>query len=141
MNGKEVFVTDSLIQGRALYFLSIVNNSLSESKHIAFNLSNGSLASFKKRNTLCCYWSYYEQGDAEELVIYRELPAIRRHLNQYSPAEVFNANECGLFYQLQPTTTVGPSHLHGRKKTKRTRNFSGVCKLHLHGVSGPPCYG
>ena len=46
----------------------------------------------------------------------KELPNIIKSMEKYDMKDIFNADECGLFYKLAPGTTVTGKGLAGRKK-------------------------
>lgn len=67
--------------------------------------------------------SHGESGDADIKGAREALPELRRLASEYRPSDVFNVDECGLYYTAAPTKTVGPAPLPGRKKSKERVTF------------------
>ena len=73
------------------------------------------------------YRSHGENGPAYKLAIQNELPLLRFRLSNYSRKDVFNSVEFGLFYNMFPTTTIGPGRLCTKKKVKQRASFLACC--------------
>ena len=73
------------------------------------------------------YRSHGEDGAANELAIQNELLSLRFRLSHYQRKDVFNSDEFGLFYNMPPTTTIGPGRLRGKKKVKQRATFLACC--------------
>ena len=82
---------------------------------------------FKQRNNLKCYKSHGEAGGADVAAVDRELLSIRSRLSHYCINNIFNADEFALFYNLTPTSTIGPARLLNRKKEKQRVTFLACC--------------
>lgn len=104
-----------------------------------FSGSNGWLEGFKKRNDIafknvCGESNSVDNDECNEWI--KNLPAL---LHDYSPDDVFNADEAGLFYKCLPdkTFTFKGQSCHGGKLSKDrvtvlvSANMSGTEKLPL----------
>lgn len=78
-----------------------------------------------------------------------ELPSFRRLRSQYSPADVFNADETGLIYYMSPDRTIYSQPMPGRKNNKKrlkqlvSENESGTQKLpfmYIGNAIRPRCF-
>lgn len=127
--GKNVSITDGLMQEKAQKVQEHINSTLSIHKHFFLRFSNGWLASFKNRTEFKCYRSYGEAGDAHVDAIRSELPIIPSILASYKECEIFNGDEYGFFYQLRPSSTIGLKGIAGKKKRKVRADFLGVQML------------
>ena len=125
MMEQNVSTTDGLIQEKAQKIQEYNNSTLPIHKHFTRQFSNGWLASFKSRNEFKCYRSYGEGADADVHAIRPELPIIRSILASYRECDIFNGDEYGLFYQLPPSSTIGPKRIAGKKKRKARATFFG----------------
>uniref|UniRef100_A0A8C4XHT4 HTH CENPB-type domain-containing protein n=1 Tax=Erpetoichthys calabaricus TaxID=27687 RepID=A0A8C4XHT4_ERPCA len=108
-----------------------------ELSHSEFKASNGWLDKFKKRhgivfNRLCGESAQVPEEDCSHWI--QKLPEI---VQDYSPDDIFNADETGLFFKCTPdkTMTFKGEPCHGRKKSKEHvtlllgANMSGLEKL------------
>lgn len=103
--------------------LSDANARLPEGQNKDFKLWQGWLEKFKKRLGLRVLKSYGESGDADVESLRRELPRIKNILKNYEPKNIFNADECGLFYKMAPDKAIEKERLYGRKKMKDRITF------------------
>ncbi|XP_046588037.1 tigger transposable element-derived protein 4-like [Neodiprion lecontei] len=107
--------------------------------HINFSGSNGWLEGFKKRNdiafkNICGESNSVDNNECSEWI--KNLPVL---LHDYTPDDVFNADEAGLFYKCLPdkTFTFKGQPCHGGKLSKDRvtvlvcANMSGNEKLPL----------
>jgi hypothetical protein len=104
-----------------------------------FNASNGWLDGFKKRHDLAFKKICGESKAVDETVSTQWLKDLPSLLDGYSPDDVFNADETGLFYKCLPTKTFTfkGQECHGGKMSKERitvllcANSSGSEKLPL----------
>jgi hypothetical protein len=100
-----------------------------------FKASDGWLTGFKERHNIKEYVKHGEAGSApiSELPSYRE--QIKNITSQYQLSDIFNADETGLFWQLEPSRVLSTGPVTGRKKSKEritvmlTCNADGTEKL------------
>lgn len=127
-----------------------MNASLSSGERYTNGFTNGWIHSFKRRNGLKAYKSHGESGDADHDAAVSALPDIRRLVSEFSPNDVFNADEFGLYYSNAPRSTIGPARLMGKKKSKDRvtvllcSNMNGTDKVNplIVGRSrNPRCFG
>ena len=120
---RGVFLTDEVIQEKGRRLQSSLNlfNSPEEQTHIRF--SNGQIDAFKKRHQFKCYKSHGEGGDADHPGAEAALPQLRQLAGQFQLADIFYADEFGLFYTQAPRRTIGPAPLLGRKNSKARLTF------------------
>ncbi len=69
------------------------------------------------------YRSHGEDGDSDDAAIPRELPELRRSLQEYSINDIWNADVFRLFYFMAQNTTIDPARPPGRKKQKDRIKF------------------
>ncbi|MBW0533398.1 hypothetical protein O181_073113, partial [Austropuccinia psidii MF-1] len=70
------------------------------------HLSNGWLQSFKNRNDLRNYKKNGELGGTDPVILTQEITFLKKVLDKYNPADIFNMDETGLFYAMPPTKTL-----------------------------------
>lgn len=100
-----------------------------------FKASEGWLTKFKQRHNIKQYLKQGESGSApiSELPFYRE--DLKNITSQYQLSDIFNADETGLFWKMEPSRVLSTGPVSGRKKMKEritvmlTCNASGTEKL------------
>jgi hypothetical protein len=100
-----------------------------------FKASEGWLTKFKQRHNIKQYLKQGESGSApiSELPLYRE--DLKNITAQYQLSDIFNADETGLFWKMEPSRVLSTGPVSGRKKMKEritvmlTCNASGTEKL------------
>ncbi|CAB4411964.1 unnamed protein product [Rhizophagus irregularis] len=80
--------------------------------------SNGWLQKFKDRNGIRQVKLQGEADSADENAITEALPLLRSKCAEYPPDRIYNMDETGLFYRLEPDRTLATRRLSGRKKNK-----------------------
>lgn len=115
---SRININGPMIKQKGRWLLETINSTLSTREHIKLKFSEGWLNKFKIRWNLRSFRSHGEAGDADTSGIQRELPRIHAILKDYESCDIFNADECGLFYKLAPCTTVATARLPGRKVMK-----------------------
>ena len=83
-----------------------------------FHFSQGWLERFKSRHGIKMHRRFEESGSVDVDVVERSLESIREKLNQFSMKDVFNMDETGLFYTLQPDHSLATKQLEGKKEDK-----------------------
>lgn len=102
-----------------------------------FKASEGWLTKFKQRHNIKQYLKQGESASApiSELPLYRE--ELKNVTNQYQLSDIFNADETGLFWKMEPYRVLSTGPVAGRKASKEritvmlTCNASGTEKLKL----------
>lgn len=94
------------------------NAELPDEPKLTLNFSAGWLVNFKRRWNLRSFKTHGEGGDADMNAVEQALPDLMSKIRQFDPQNVFNADECGLFYKLAPDRTVSLQRPLGRKKSK-----------------------
>lgn len=79
--------------------------------------SNGWLAGFQHRGSIQNRLHYGEDGSTPELTSEAMIP-IRQALQSYSPRDIFNCDETGLFWKRIPDRDLSTRSLPGRKTEK-----------------------
>ncbi|CAB5360689.1 unnamed protein product [Rhizophagus irregularis] len=84
-----------------------------------FHHSEGWLGGFKKRHGLC---QFKKQGEAESAPsaesIERDRLALQQFLTTYNPEDIWNGDETGLFWKMEPSRVLARNSLSGHKKEK-----------------------
>ncbi|CAB5302280.1 unnamed protein product [Rhizophagus irregularis] len=80
--------------------------------------SNRWLQKFKERNSIHQVKLHGEANSADENAIAEALPLLQNKCTEYPPDRIYNMDETGLFYRLEPDRTLATKRLSGRKKSK-----------------------
>ena len=120
---EKCFVSGEFNCEKGRWILADLNKDLPDSRKIKQMFSNGWFESFKKRNMFKCFNRYDESGDVDTTAVTSELPVLRSHLALYRSCEIFNADECGLYYRQSSTVTIALALLRDRKNWKDRVTF------------------
>jgi len=99
--------------------------------------SSGWLWKFKNCNEIRQRKLHGEEASADQNAIIESLPSLQDKCSSYPPEQIYNMDETGLFYQLEPDRTLATRRLSGRKKNKERlsvalcANADGSHKLNL----------
>jgi len=123
-----LIITDNILSTKALGFAFLL-------KEDKFKCSGGWVDNFKKRHNLRQYNIHGEAASAplEDLDTMRE--NLRQTLKDYSPEDIFNCDETGLFWKMKPSRTISNGQVSGTKQSKDrvtvllTCNATGTEKL------------
>jgi hypothetical protein len=121
-------LSGEILKEKGMVFAELLNTN-------DFKASDGWLSGFKERHNIKEYIKHGEAGSApiSELPLYRE--QIKNITSQYQLSDIFNADETGLFWQLEPSRVLSTGPVTGRKKSKEritvmlTCNADGTEKL------------
>ncbi|XP_054708872.1 tigger transposable element-derived protein 6-like [Uloborus diversus] len=83
-----------------------------------FEYSNGWLNRFKKRRGLSQHIRSGETANVDPTIVTKGREKLRAIISQYAVADVYNMDESGLFYRLQPDKTLSNGAVKGCKKAK-----------------------
>jgi len=83
-----------------------------------FAYSRGWLDRFKKRHGLKSYRLQGESGSADPEVVQRGRADLQELLKEYGEADIYNADETGLFFRLTPSSTLATGPVRGKKRSK-----------------------
>ena len=111
-----------LVQKQARRFADKMN--IPESQKISF--SDGWIGKFLTRNGLKGVKLQGESGSADVEAIKEAMPDLLETIARYSPCDVFNMDETGLFYCMAPDRTIASRQMEGMKKSK-TRMTVALC--------------
>src|SRR3990167_5090602 len=112
--------------------------------------SNGWMQKFIKRHGFFKYNSHGESGSVNMQLLNSALTSLQIKIAMFSPCEVYNMDETGLFYSQAPSTTISRKPIEGLKMDKRritvalTANADGSHKLPLFFIGkakSPRCFG
>ncbi|CAB5384860.1 unnamed protein product [Rhizophagus irregularis] len=84
----------------------------------ALQFSSGWLHKFKDRNGIRQQKLEGEASSADEAAIANALPLLRERCSNYPLERIYNMDETGLFYRLEPDRTLATKRLAGRKVNK-----------------------
>ncbi|KAM3287572.1 hypothetical protein P3S67_021002 [Capsicum chacoense] len=79
---------------------------------------NGELIRFKSRHGIKQYRRFRESGSVTMEAMESNLQSIREKLDQFAKKDVFNMDETGLFFRLQPDHCLATKQLEGKKQDK-----------------------
>lgn len=104
-------ISDDILSIKALEFAHLCNED-------KFKGSNGWIENFKKRHNLKHYNMHGEAASAplQDLDAMRE--NLRQTLKNYSPDDIFNCDETGLFWKMKPNHTISNGPVAGTKQSK-----------------------
>jgi hypothetical protein len=108
--GAELDITGDILKEKAIHFAQLLDIN-------DFKASEGWLTKFKQRHNIK---QYTKQGEAASAPI-SELPIYREELknsitNQYQLSDIFNADETGLFWKLEPSKVLSTGPVRSQKK-------------------------
>jgi len=116
MQENNVALSDDLVVAAAKRFYALIPRGANEE----LQFSHGWLQKFKKRCNIKGYTRHGEDAsDVSEEVI-KKMEDIKTLVSQYKSCDVFNMDETGLFYRLEPNCTLATKRLFGRKKSRRS---------------------
>ena len=132
-------ISDDILSIKAMEFAFLCNET-------KFKGSDGWVSNFKKRHNLRQYSIHGEAASAplESLDVMRE--NLCQILKDYNPEDIFNCDETGLFWKMQPNRTISNGPVSGTKQSKDrvtvlfTCNATGtekMCPLFIHKYENP----
>lgn len=115
---RRININGEMVRQKAFKIQQLANEKIPAEHRISLQFSEGWLDKFKHRWNLRVFKSHGESGDADADAVAREMPRLRGIVAEYAKKDVFNADECGLFYRMAPDKTIALERLPGRKKAK-----------------------
>lgn len=116
MRSRNVAINGPLIREKALQFATTLG-------HEHFQASVGWLNRFRERYGIVAKFICGEAGDTPmESVMEWRAGEVTKLISSYSPDDVFNADEAGIFFQLEPNKTLalkGDKCVGGKKSKQR----------------------
>ena len=111
---KKISVSDEIMINKAKEFGQYYPEMLAD----GFSYSNGWFQGFKDRYGVRQYVKHGDSGgvDLEEVARGRE--AMKKVTSHYAIKDIYNMDETGLFYRLQPNKTLADKSLKGEKDSK-----------------------
>ena len=136
-------LSGDILKEKAMSFAKLLNKN-------DFKASEGWFSGFKERHNIKEHVKHGEAGSApiSELPTYRE--QIKSITSQYQLSDIFNTDETGLFWKLEPSRILSTGPVAGRKKSKEritimlTCNADGTEKLKpllIHKYKNPRAIG
>ncbi|KAL3693992.1 hypothetical protein R1sor_007643 [Riccia sorocarpa] len=146
MQEANVTMSDEMLITKA----RMLQNSVLRETEKEIKFSNGWLQGFKRHHKIQAYVRHGEGASAEitEDVLDR-IEALKALISGYEPDDIFNMDETGLFWQLEPNRTLATRAVSGKKKSKNrftvalTSNMTGTVKLPpfiIHKFSNPRAF-
>ncbi|XP_054724207.1 uncharacterized protein LOC129234248 [Uloborus diversus] len=111
MTAKNATITGDTIREHAKIFGQQMN--ITDFEH-----SNGWLNRFKKRRGLSQHIRSGETANVDPTIATKGREKLRAIISQYAVADVYNMDESGLFYRLQPDKILSNGAVKGCKKAK-----------------------
>lgn len=138
-------LTDEIIRNKAMDIAAQLGTISEE-----FKFSAGWLTRFKKRNNIKQINLHGEAGSCDQEKIDESRDQLTLALKDFPPDCIYNMDETGLFYKLQPTKTICQAHTKAGIKQPKERitialccNMSGSHKLPLMMIGhfkNPRCF-
>lgn len=107
---ENVPLTDAVILEKA--------RRLSKEHDNFLTFSNGWLDKFKQRNGIRSCVLHGEEASVNKFEFEQEKRNLQELVSKYDPKDVFNMDECALFYRLEPGATLATKKLKGKTKSK-----------------------
>ncbi|XP_064413043.1 tigger transposable element-derived protein 6-like [Latimeria chalumnae] len=92
-----------------------------------FAYSKGCLANFKSRRGISHHRLHGEAASADMTAIMAGRAELQQALADYSPDDIYNFDETGLFYKLGPSGTLATAPVAGHKKSKERITVALFC--------------
>ena len=89
--------------------------------------SKGWLRQFKERHNVKRIRMHGESGSVDEQAIEETIADLRHLLNRYAWNDIYNMDETGLFFRMEPDTTLATRQLAGKKKNKERLSVALCC--------------
>ncbi|XP_076944819.1 CENP-B homolog protein 2-like [Bidens hawaiensis] len=92
-----------------------------------FTFSIGWLGKFKAIYGIKIFWRFGESGSVEMEGMEDKLKSIRDKVDQFEMKDIFNIDETGLFFRLQPDHSLATMQLEGKKQDKERQTVAICC--------------
>ncbi|KAF0147144.1 MAG: Uncharacterized protein FD143_3102 [Ignavibacteria bacterium] len=112
-SSQNVPLSDDILTEKAKQFGAQLAISAEE-----FSYSSGWLSNFKKRFGIARYKLTGESNAVDLLSVNTGRVELQKVLAAYSPEDIANLDETGVFYRLPPNSTLATKPIHGTKKIK-----------------------
>lgn len=109
-------VSAVLIREKGQMLLKKANSRLSSQENLSFKFSNGWLQKFQLRHGFSSIKSQGVSSDADAKAMARTLPELSSRLRGYNDAQIYNADEFGIYYKMAPDKAIAEKMLAGKKK-------------------------
>jgi hypothetical protein len=106
-------LSDAIIITKAKLFAERLQTP--ESK---LQFSSGWLQKFKERNGIQLRKLHGEASSSDQNAIIENLPSLREKLSRFPLDRIYNMDETGLFYRLEPDRSLATARLPERKRIK-----------------------
>lgn len=116
-------LTDAILQQKGLELAQMLNISEEQLK-----FTNGWVYRFKKRNGLQKIKFSGEANSAPLATLSEERLKLRNLLAAYDEEDIYNADETGLFFRMEPDQTLSTGAIAGRKKVTNLRIWFNINK-------------
>ena len=83
---------------------------------VGSSYSNGWLERFKKRHGILLHKVHQESNEVNLAVVEKSREELRCIISKYELSDVYNMDETGLFYHLEPDATLATGPVKGKKK-------------------------
>jgi hypothetical protein len=118
----QIPLTDQLIVEKARVFANLFDVNKNE-----ITFSNGWLRQFKERHNLKRIRMHGESGSVNEQAIRETITDLKQLTNSYAWKDIYNMDETGLFYRMEPDITLATQQLAGKKKNKERLSVALCC--------------
>ena len=117
---------------------------------VGFSYSNGWLERYKKRHGILLHKVHGESNEVNLADVEKSREELRCIISEYELIDVYNMDETGLFYRLEPDATLATGPVKGKKKNKEQitvalcANATGMDKqkpLLIARTARPRCFG
>lgn len=126
-NNEGITLCSAVVKHHAERLLKDANRLLPDNEQIVLKFSEGWLQRFKERFGLRFRRVHGEEMSADDNAIRREMPRLLRIVSTYPHADIWNADEFGLFYRQPPSWTLSTKPVSGFKKEKARISFLACC--------------
>jgi hypothetical protein len=122
MEAKKAIITDAILVAKAKEFADRLDYPSEE-----FKCSNGWLCRFKQRRGIASRKLHGEASSVDSLAVHSGRCDLKALLSEYSPRDVYNIDETGLFYRMPPSRSLTTGPQHGTKQYKDRVTIAFCC--------------
>ena len=88
--------------------------------------SSGWLEKFKNPHGIRCYKTYGKADSSNKVTLNIEIVKLQKQIELYHPNDVYNIDETGLFFRMEPDRTLASRRISGRKKNKERKGYNWI---------------
>ncbi|KAL2632892.1 hypothetical protein R1flu_004371 [Riccia fluitans] len=128
MQERSVTLTDELVTDKAKQLYNTIPRDCESTKN--FKSFHGWLSGFKKRYNIKSYARHGEAGSVEiTQEVLAKIESLKQLISQFDPEDVYNVDETGLFFRLEPRRSLATKKMSGKKASKGRLTIALTCNM------------